>query len=403
MRRAIGFAATLLVVVGCATGRPEPAVEPTPERTSLDAIAEGYVKLVLAVGIHDEDYVDAYYGPPEWREAAERETASLPEIAERARALIAALEVVPEALDDELVTLRQRYLTTQLGSLTVRSEMLSGKRFAFDAESKALYDAVAPTHPESSISSASWIAELEPLLPGGGNLIERFTEFLQTGIRHPARTRLDDRLHERRSTSACRERTASSYRATRRNESFEVEYVTDKSWSAYNWYKGGFHSLIQVNTDLPIYIDRAIDLACHEGYPGHHVYNVLLEKHLVRDRGWVEYSIYPLFSPQSLIAEGTANYGIEVAFPGESASAFERETLFPLAGLDPSHGPSGTTASRRRRRASWPTPGNEAARRYLNGEIDAEAAAERLTRYALMPTPDARSSACASSTSTAAT
>ena len=45
-------------------------------------------------------------------------------------------------------------------------------------------------------------------------------------------------------------------------------------------------SLIQVNTDLPIFIDRALDLACHEGYPGHHVYNVLLEHHLVRERGW---------------------------------------------------------------------------------------------------------------------
>ena len=77
--------------------------------------------------------------------------------------------------------------------------------------------------------------------------------------------------------------------------------------------------MIQVNTDLPITIDRAIDLACHEGYPGHHVYNALLEQHLVRDRGWVEFSVYPLFSPQSLIAEGTANFGIEVAFPGRGA------------------------------------------------------------------------------------
>ena len=107
-----------------------------------------------------------------------------------------------------------------------------------------------------------------------------------------------------------------------------VEYVTDKSWSGYNWYKGGFHSLIQVNTDLPIFIDRAIDLACHEGYPGHHVYNTLLEKHLVRDRGWIEFSVYPLFSPQSLIAEGTANFGIEVAFPGARADGLRaREAL----------------------------------------------------------------------------
>ena len=35
-----------------------------------------------------------------------------------------------------------------------------------------------------------------------------------------------------------------------------------------------------MNVELPIYIDRAVDLACHEGYPGHHVYNALLEQEL---------------------------------------------------------------------------------------------------------------------------
>ena len=117
-------------------------------------------------------------------------------------------------------------------------------------------------------------------------------------------------------------------------ESFTVEYVTGKSWSGYNWYHGNYRSLIQVNTDLPIFIDRAIDLACHEGYPGHHVYNALLEKNLMRDRGWSEFSVYALFSPQSLIAEGTANYGIEVAFSDDERRAFERDVLFPAAGLE---------------------------------------------------------------------
>ena len=72
---------------------------------------------------------------------------------------------------------------------------------------------------------------------------------------------------------ACRDRTRPVRRAAG-GESFTVEYVTGKSWSGYNWYQGNYRSLIQVNTDLPIYIDRALDLACHEGYPGHHVYNV---------------------------------------------------------------------------------------------------------------------------------
>ena len=111
--------------------------------------------------------------------------------------------------------------------------------------------------------------------------------------------------------------------------------MTDKPWSGYNWYQGGYRSVIQVNVSLPIWIDRALDLACHEGYPGHHLYNALLERELVRGRGWPEFQVYPLFSPQSLIAEGTANYGIELAFPAAERLAFERDVLFPLAGLDP--------------------------------------------------------------------
>ena len=165
-------------------------------------------------------------------------------------------------------------------------------------------------------------------------------------------------------------------------ESFKVEYVTNKSWSGYNWYQGNYHSLIQVNTDLPIYIDRAIDLACHEGYPGHHVYNALLEKNLVRDRGWQEFTVYALFSPQSLIAEGTANYGIEVAFPGSERIEFERRALFPKTGVDPVGAADYYQVQALVDQLAY--AGNEAARRYLNGEIDRAAAATWLTRYAMM-------------------
>ena len=106
------------------------------------------------------------------------------------------------------------------------------------------------------------------------------------------------------------------------------------SWNAYNWYKGELSQPDPGEPGLPHLVDRAIDLACHEGYPGHHVYNALLEQALVRERGWVEISMYPLFSPQSLIAEGSANYGIDMAFPAAERMAFERDSLFPLAGLD---------------------------------------------------------------------
>ena len=132
----------------------------------------------------------------------------------------------------------------------------------------------------------------------------------------------------------CRKRTLQHLQLPE-NENFKVEYVNNQPWGAYNWYKGNNYSVIQVNTDLPIYIDRAIDLAAHEGYPGHHVFNALLENNLVNKKGWIEYSVYPLFSPVSLIAEGTANYGIDVTFPGDDHIEFEKEVLYPIAGLNP--------------------------------------------------------------------
>jgi len=36
----------------------------------------------------------------------------------------------------------------------------------------------------------------------------------------------------------------------------------------------------------------------------------------------------------SLIAEATANYGIDVAFPGIERENFEKNVLMPLAGLN---------------------------------------------------------------------
>ena len=149
--------------------------------------------------------------------------------------------------------------------------MLSGAKLSFDEESAALYDAVAPNHPESYFQAA--LDDLNRRLPGSGSLIDRYDAFRQTFIIPK------DRLSKVFDTAIAEGRRRTQQHITLPSgESFKVEYVTNKSWSGYNWYQGNYHSLIQVNTDLPIYIDRAVDLACHEGYPGHHVYNALLEK-----------------------------------------------------------------------------------------------------------------------------
>ena len=44
---------------------------------AMNAVAERYAHLVLALGQHDPDYVDAFYGPAEWKTQAEKEKKSL--------------------------------------------------------------------------------------------------------------------------------------------------------------------------------------------------------------------------------------------------------------------------------------------------------------------------------------
>ncbi len=375
------------------------ATGPARAADEMNAIAEQYAHLVLALGQHDPDYVDAFYGPPEWKTRAEKEKKSLDAIGAEAAELSASLNQdrpspqfspkgrggreapaskISEVEDsgDEMLKLRREYLQKQISSLAARVRMLKGEKLKFDDESRVLYDAVAPTYPDSRFDRI--IAELESKIPGKGPLWERYENWRKPFV--IPKDRLDKVFQL--AIKECRARTQ-AHVALPPNESFTVEYVTNKPWGGYNWYKGNFHSVIQVNTDLPIYIDRAVDLAAHEGYPGHHVYNSLLEKNLVRDRGWPEFSVYALFSPQSLIAEGTANFGREVAFPSKAdRMKFEKEVLFPAAGIDSKRADEYYAVQDLMKQLDYAA--NEAARRLVNGEIDENAAAQWLQKYAVM-------------------
>ena len=74
--------------------------------------------------------------------------------------------------------------------------------------------------------------------------------------------------------------------------------------------------MIEINTDLPTRLDRAVDVGCHEAYPGHHVYSTLIERDRVNDLGQIEFTLLPLYSPRAIISEGSAEYGVKLAFPG---------------------------------------------------------------------------------------
>ena len=347
------------------------ALVSSAQATEMEPLAEEYLLLELSLGQHDPAQVDAYFGPDALQAQAEELQLPLKEIDLRAQALAEKLESMEGGGVDPL---RLKNLQLRLMALRTRAAMNLGTMLAFDEESRLLFDAVAPEHDAEHFTGI--LAQIDALLPGNAPLPERVTAFRERFVIPPDRVGyiFTAALEE------CRRRTLEHIDLPK-HESFEIEYVTDKPWSAYNWYEGNSHSIIQVNTDLPIYIDQAVDLGCHEGYPGHHTYNALIEQNLVKGKGWWEFSLYPLFSPQSLIAEGSGNYGVDLAFPGEERIEYERDHLFPLAGLDP------TDADRYYRllelRAQLDHAINEAARLYLNGEFTSEQAQQWLINYAL--------------------
>jgi hypothetical protein len=347
---------------------------PPPGPLSLDVVAREYVKLALALGVHDLEYVDSYYGPPEWKAEADSLQLTLPDIEERAMVMVGVLVSLPPDSSDEMVTLRRAHLLVQLRSLAARSRMLSGPKPKFDEESRELYDAVSPSHPDSFYARV--LKRLNVALPGPGPLTQRYEAFQKKFVIPPAR--LDTVIQA--AIAECRARTL-RHIALPPEERYTVEYVKGKSWAAYNWYQGGYHSLIQINTDLPIRIESALSLSGHEGYPGHHVNAVLYERDLVKGRGWVEFSVLPLFSPQCLIAEGSANFGLEVMFTPAERLEFERRVLFPLAGLDPATASRYEAVRALTRQLGYAS--NDAGRRYLDGRVDSVATVAWLSRYAL--------------------
>ena len=185
-------------------------------------VAEEYVKLVLALGQHDADYVDAYYGPPEWktgRRNIEARPGSL--IARRAphesRRGAGRVERQPARRDAAPAAAVPR--AAALGAVRPACECSKGERLSFDEESRALYDAVAPTHPESHFQEI--LDRLEKRFPGNGPLVERYEAFRRDSSSRATSSIRSSSARSRRaasgrcSTSRCR-RTSNSRSSTSR-------------------------------------------------------------------------------------------------------------------------------------------------------------------------------------------
>ena len=348
---------------------------------SIEVIIHEYLMLELSMGIHHQDHVDAYFGPKDIKELAAQKNLSINQIHERAKLLSKQIRILPS--NPLMPVQRIRNLQARLLALTTRIKIYTGESIPFDQETQALFSVVAPYNEVEYFNTI--LAKIDKLIPGDEELSIRVNKFKQRFIIQPQylETVFNAAIEE------CRRRTL-RYIELPSNEKFTIEYVQDKPWSGYNWYQGNSHSIIQINTDLPIMINRAVDLGCHEGYPGHHTYNSLIETNLVQQKNWLEYTLYPLYGPQSLIAEGSANYGIQLAFLDQERMEFEKNILFNLAKLNTKDADRYYQLLALQGKLNY--AGNEAARRYLDNEFSRDQAIDWLIKYTLTSKESAKKS-----------
>jgi hypothetical protein len=349
----------------------------TPTGSELDAVAEDYVRLALALGRMVPREIDGYSGPPELRAPAAAPI-SPAEIARRAHDLGAGL-AAPGAVANEARRVR---LEAQLRALrTVAAAHAPGVTpFSFDVEARDLYGLADAAAVNTADIDAARRA-LAELAPGPGALVDRVAR-LRARFLVPRDRR---RAAFETALAACRARTSAHWPLPA-GERVRLAWGLGGPWGAWHRYEGGFASVLDVSTAALELADSFVDLACHEAWPGHHAQFVLLDHAAGRGRLDAELTVALLRSPLSTLREGAASYAVDLAFPPADRLRFEREVLFPLAGLDP-RGAADMLRLRALLRRVEPAVA-PIARAYRDGRLSRDAAARRLRDEALVAVPE---------------
>lgn len=277
-------------------------------------LVERYLLLGLRLGRHVDGFVDAYYGPAELKAQADSEEPVDP--AELVREA-AALQEETATLDDEQ---RARWLAAQLEGLAATAERLAGMPVSFADEVRRCYGVDPAPAAEDELADAH--RRLEELIPGDGPLAERYRAWRQRGLSSEALLPALEALQ-----AELRSRSQALF-GLPDGESVRLELVSNEPWAGFNYYLGGLRSRVVFNTDIPPRPELLPEITAHETYPGHHAEHAWKEELLVRDRGYLEESIFLTGTPQSLISEGIAKNSLEVL--GDEA---ERACAEILAGL----------------------------------------------------------------------
>jgi len=343
---------------------------------SIDAVAEGYVRVALKLAQHDATLVEAWRGPEAFEPGPRVPAAeSLKDIVELQRQLDTAMPDLSSAAEEA----RGRYLTWQLRGLRFAAERQMGRAAGIDEQGRDEFRLIFTTVDAAAIQRT--LSELDRLLAGPGSLVDRLMALRRrTSIPHDRKAAVMDIALE-----ACRAAVAPLLTLPA-DEKITVLFRKNMGWDAYAQYPGNHHTILDINDDGPLDVARAFRLACHEGYPGHHVQHLLIDRWYDEGRR-PELGLTPAFGRHLLLLEGAAEVGADLALPADRRAALYRERLLPAAGLAPAD--ADLLARIDDLLPALLPVVTDVARRYLDSTITQEQAIERLGAEALVANPAA--------------
>lgn len=292
---------------------------------TIDDFADRFIDL----GLRFQNYDSSAYlflGDKALVTEAKADDVSLPD-------LLVSLERLHEEMsayqtDDAVLSKRFKDLRGRVLAMQVRGKILSGEiPRDFETEAKLTFDVTVPHYSEEHFVELA--QRLDALIPGDDPLPQRVERFRDEFVIPPSK--LKDVLSV--AIEECRRRTK-SYLNLPQDEHAELVLVTGMHWVGFTVYEGNSFSKILLNQEVPVHIERALELGCHEGYPGHHAHASMLQEEVINKRGWKEYELIQLIGPMAVMNEGAASYAVDLAFTRSERLAFERKYLLPLAGLE---------------------------------------------------------------------
>ena len=171
--------------------------------------------------------------------------------------------------------------------------------------------------PEERFAAAH--EQLEAALPGNGSLATRYRAWADAQ-EVPAEKLL---AATKAFARVLRQRTE-SFVGLPEGETVDFDEVANEPWTAFNYYLGGRHSRVALNTDEPVDALFLPMLVAHEAYPGHHTEHVWKEATLVDGEGYLEETIFLVGTPQAVVSEGIAMVALEVTLGDETDEIADR-------------------------------------------------------------------------------